>query len=186
VRADGTRVLVNDPPRTRSVPAPRPKNETGKKDPYIDRLIEDYARAHGLEVGLVRAVIHVESAFDPRARSRKGAMGLMQLMPDTARELGVHNAWDPAQNISGGTRYLRRLWDRFGSLELALAGYNAGPSVVEKYGKIPPFPETTEYVRRVLRLYRGGAPGGAELARSSGGRPIEMRRDSNNHVWLVN
>lgn len=120
-------------------------------DPRYDALIEDHASAAGLRPDLVRAVIHVESAFNPHARSPKGAIGLMQLMPFTARELGVSNPYDPEQNIRGGTVYLRRLLDRFGgNEELALAAYNAGPEAVSRHGgRIPPFRETRDYVERI-------------------------------------
>lgn len=116
-----------------------------------DDLIEERAAAHGVRAELVRAVIQVESAYNPRARSIKGAMGLMQLMPGTAADLGVTNPYDPEQNIRGGVAYLRSLIDRFnGSEELALAAYNAGPGAVRKYGYvIPPYRETRDYVRKV-------------------------------------
>jgi soluble lytic murein transglycosylase-like protein len=114
-------------------------------------LIEANARKHGLPTQLVAAVIKVESNFDSRAVSSEGARGLMQLMPTTARELGVRNSFDAAQNINGGCRYLKEMLDRFdGKLELAIAAYNAGPGAVEKYGRIPPYQETQKYVRKVM------------------------------------
>ena len=103
---------------------------------------------------LVKAVIHAESAFDPDATSRKGARGLMQLMPVTARQMGVADPLDPAQNILGGTRYLKHLMGRFGDLELAVAAYNAGPEAVRRHGGVPPYRETRSYVRNVIGLYQ--------------------------------
>jgi len=110
----------------------------------------------GLAADLLHAVIATESGYDPRARSPKGAMGLMQLMPGTARDLGVVDPYDPEENIFGGARYLRTLWDRFGDLTLALAAYNAGPDRVAQYGGVPPFPETRTYLRRLRTLYPEG------------------------------
>ncbi len=115
-----------------------------------DDLIERHAATHGVRPELVRAVIQVESGFNARARSHKGAMGLMQLMPATAAELGVDNPWDPSQNIGGGVRYLAGLLRRFNDERLALAAYNAGPGAVERYGQqVPPYRETQEYVRKI-------------------------------------
>ena len=107
----------------------------------------------GVDPRLVEAVIAAESAFDPRARSPKGARGLMQLMPETARELGVRDVWDPEENIRGGTNYLAGLLKRFGKLPKALAAYNAGEAAVMRYDGIPPYEETREYVARVLTYY---------------------------------
>ena len=119
-------------------------------------LVDRAAQRHALEPALLRAVIAIESAFDPRAVSRAGAQGLMQLLPKTARRYGVRNAFDPEQNVGGGARYLADLLHRYGNnLELALAAYNAGEDAVERHGRqVPPFPETRAYVPAVLRLYR--------------------------------
>lgn len=118
--------------------------------PYLP-LIEAAAKRHRVDPLLVHAVIAVESRFQVRARSRKGAMGLMQLMPATARELHVQNPYDPAANIDAGVRHLRQLLDRF-DVHLAVAAYNAGAGAVRRFGGIPPFRETQAYVRQVLQL----------------------------------
>lgn len=122
---------------------------------HIEEIIESASRRYGLDPHLVRAVIKVESDFNSLARSHKGAQGLMQLMPETARLHNVVNVYDPYDNVEGGVRHLRLLLDRYrGELRLALAAYNAGIQAVEKYGGIPPFSETREYVRRVLEYHR--------------------------------
>jgi len=119
----------------------------------FDRLIAHTAAHNGLPPALVKAVIATESNFNATAVSAKGALGLMQLMPETADMLGV-DPFRVDENVDGGTRYLRHLWDRFGDLTDALAAYNAGPESVDRYGGIPPYPETQQYVRRVLAYYR--------------------------------
>jgi soluble lytic murein transglycosylase-like protein len=120
----------------------------------FEPLIRQHASRQGIRADLVRAVIQVESAFNPKAVSPKGAMGLMQLMPATARELGVVDPFNPAENIRGGVTYLRQLLDRYNDDEqLALAAYNAGPTAVAKYGtKIPPYKETQNYVTKITSL----------------------------------
>jgi hypothetical protein len=115
--------------------------------------IRDAAATTGLPAALIDAVIRTESGYRPRAVSRAGAIGLMQLMPSTARSLGVQDPFDVRQNIMGGSRYLRKLLDRYGSLKLAIAAYNAGPAMVDKYKGVPPFQETVRYTQVVLGRY---------------------------------
>ena len=121
-----------------------------------DAMISGAAKAATLEASLVRAVIVVESGFNPRAVSKKGAIGLMQLQPATARRYGVQNIYDPEENVRAGARYLSDLLGRFNSnLELALAAYNAGEEAVERYGRrVPPFRETLAYVPSVMKVYK--------------------------------
>jgi hypothetical protein len=132
----------------------------GDTRPYV-REITDASARYGVPERLVSAVIRAESGFNPRAVSRKGAQGLMQLMPQTASILGVRDSFDPRENIDGGVRHLRGLIDRFANnLALAIAAYNAGEKAVNLYGgRIPPYPETQEYVTKVLRFY-GAVEGG--------------------------
>jgi soluble lytic murein transglycosylase len=119
-----------------------------------DGLILVNARANKLPPALVKAVIAAESRFDSEAVSRAGAQGLMQLMPQTAQLLGVDDPFRPEQNVRGGTQYLRAMFDRYGDMTRALAAYNAGPTAVDQYRGVPPYPETRDYVRRVLTYYR--------------------------------
>jgi soluble lytic murein transglycosylase-like protein len=119
--------------------------------PYAE-IIVSAAEAHGVDPMLVRALIQVESGYKPTARSRRGAMGLMQLMPSTARAYQVRNPFDPKTNIEAGIKHLRALIDRFRGVELALAAYNAGPGAVEKFNGVPPYRETRSYVSRILAL----------------------------------
>jgi soluble lytic murein transglycosylase-like protein len=140
-------------PEAAGIRATTPMADETIRDQF-EPLIREHAARHALRVELVRAVIQVESGYNPRARSPKGAMGLMQLMPATARQLGVRNAYDPAENIQGGCAYLRQLLDRYrGNEELALAAYNAGSDAVERHGNaVPPYRETRNYVNKVSRL----------------------------------
>ena len=123
-----------------------------KRNTTYDPIIAEHSSAHGVRPDLVHAVIHAESAFNPMARSIKGAMGLMQLMPATAIAYGVSNAYDPVQNIRAGVAYLRSLLERYSqNEELALAAYNAGPTAVKKYGAVPPYRETRDYVAKIRK-----------------------------------
>jgi soluble lytic murein transglycosylase-like protein len=139
-----------------------------RSNPAFEPLIRQHASLQGIRADLVRAVIQVESAFNPRAVSPKGAMGLMQLMPATAKEFGVIDPFNPSENIRAGVTYLRRLLDRYDDNEqLALAAYNAGPGAVDKYGEtVPPYKETQNYVEKITGIQgktRNGA--GARIYR---------------------
>jgi SLT domain-containing protein len=158
--ADGTLVLSDKPKvkEAKKVLFPVSEGSTvkttqvlSKKAELFDDLIVAHSRDQGIRADLVRAVIQAESAYDPWARSIKGAMGLMQIMPQTASDYGVLNAYHPAENIRAGVRYLRKLLDKYGqNEELALAAYNAGPGTVDRYGqKIPPYRETRTYVAKI-------------------------------------
>lgn len=140
---------LGGPPQSRALPA------AGRPGPYLDQ-VRAAATKYKLPEALILAVMAVESNFDPRALSDKGAMGLMQLMPATARELYVSDAWDPGQNIEGGSRYLRLLANQYaGDMVRTLAAYNAGPDAVRRAGDtVPNIPETQEYVRKVVALYQ--------------------------------
>lgn len=130
-------------------------------------LIQTVAQQHRLRPELLHAVVRAESAYDPQALSRKGAQGLMQLMPETARRYGAHDSWDPQANLNAGARYLRELLTMFNyNLKLALAAYNAGENAVKRYGnRIPPYPETRDYVRKVLAYYRDNGGGAQPMLR---------------------
>lgn len=130
-------------------------NRISKNDKF-NNIIRSKSRKYRIEPSVIKALIAAESNWDTKAVSEKGAMGLMQLMPSTARDMLINNPFDPEQNIEGGTRYLRKLLDKFdGDLDLALAAYNAGPSKVEKANGIPSIPETRKYVRKVISMYNG-------------------------------
>lgn len=138
----------------RALRAEARKSGVSARSKNYEMLVNKYAKRYNLDPALVKAVIQAESSFHPDAVSRKGAMGLMQLMPQTAKALKVRDPFEPEENIRAGSRYLRYLFDRFGpDLPLVLAGYNAGPNAVKKYGRVPPYAETQTYVRKVQRYH---------------------------------
>lgn len=189
--ADGRRVIVNENSVQRArrfaaelLPIPDlPDLPSGALEPIIRR----HSDAQHLDPRLVRAVIQVESGYNHRARSNKGAMGLMQLMPDTAVELAVFHPFDVDENLRGGTAYLRQMIDSFhGSLEMALAAYNAGPGAVERHHGVPPYPDTVDYVQRVLALYHGdGALSAVQWQWHPGSRPAPYATRGANGRILV-
>ena len=155
IRVPTSRVRLNYYPSPKSLRAlaRTPLASPAPAEEY-DAIIGDIAQLHGVPAALVNAVIRAESRFDARAVSSKGAQGLMQLMPGTADMMGVEDPFEPRDNVGGGVRYLRQLLDRFGDPVWAVAAYNAGPEAVDRHGGIPPYPETREYVRRVMSYYR--------------------------------
>jgi soluble lytic murein transglycosylase-like protein len=133
-------------------PAPQPSRTAMLRDTIYNELIASAAAAHGVDPILVQALIQVESNYKPHARSNKGAMGLMQIMPATAREYRVRNAYDPKANIDAGIKKLKGLLDKYQVVDLALAAYNAGEGAVQKFNGIPPYRETRNYVTRILSI----------------------------------
>lgn len=189
VRSDGRKVIHNRgarPAGPRGLPSSQLAVRRSLPREALDEIVDRNAADRRLDRELVFAVIQVESSFDPGALSRKGAMGLMQLMPETARELGVVDPYDPQQNVNGGCRYLRRMLDTFGgNLELALAGYNAGPNAVRRFGGIPPYEETRRYVEKVVRLYRGDAGFTLPSSAIRSGRRTYLSRDARGRILIT-
>ena len=174
IKRDGTKVIYN-------VPTGREKGSKGSDFQWLarqhdrasryDEIIEKDSKKFRGDATLVRAVIQVESDFNPMCVSRKGARGLMQLMPETAKQYGLTNVHDPEQNIRAGILHLREFLEMFGDLPRALAAYNAGPNAVLKYGGIPPYAETTTYVKRALTVYYGHPYGQPVIFAAGKGKP---------------
>ena len=150
----------------------------------VRQLINQVSLEHGVDPKLVDALVRVESSYDPRAVSRKGAMGLMQLMPDTADRLEVEDPFDPEDNVRAGVKEFSRLVDRYaGNLQLALAAYNAGEGAVARYRGIPPYSETRNYVSRILTIYTGRP---FRLAGTYLAKPVRFMRDRNGNTVITN
>jgi soluble lytic murein transglycosylase-like protein len=174
-----------------AIPAPEKASATlnsrrqpsghGSSSTEIDRIIGEAAARHHVDANLVRAVIKVESNFNPSAVSPKGAMGLMQLMPATARKFNVSNPFDPRQNVDAGVQHLKRLLDNFGgNVGLTLAAYNAGEAAVNRNNGVPPYPETRQYVRHITGIY------GGETSTLISSAPIRVSRDAFGVLTITN
>ncbi len=153
----------------------------------VDSAIEQAAARHNVDPNLVRSVIKVESNFNPNAVSRKGAMGLMQLMPSTARSLHVSNPFDPQQNVDAGVRHLKKLLESYGgNIKLSLAAYNAGAGAVARSSGVPHFSETQNYVRRITELYYGGSQPGSYVLGNVVHDPVRVQRDARGVLYISN
>ncbi|HEX4810282.1 MAG TPA: lytic transglycosylase domain-containing protein [Bryobacteraceae bacterium] len=192
--------MTSKQPQTQSpllIPPVFTGGQTASSTPSVADLVQDAAERYQVDPLLVHSVIHVESGFNPRAVSDKGAQGLMQLIPATAHRFGVTDPFDPKQNIDAGVHYLRYLQDRFSNdLSLSIAAYNAGEGAVTRYNSIPPYPETVNYVQKVTREYTGrkqtakpsrtdGPPTPAQISSSEEAvRHVEQYVDSEGRLYL--
>ena len=196
VDQQGKHVYVNaEPPQAKSARRARQPGELagaegtlpGITSVKLDQMVQQVAERHRLDPDLVRAVVLAESGGNPQARSRKGALGLMQLIPATAQRYGVRNAFDPAQNLDGGTHYLRDLLDRYnGDVEKSLAAYNAGEGAVDRFGGVPNFRETRSYVQKITNSYF--QPGSLHLSGFGhlSGPPIRREVDERGRTVFTN
>jgi hypothetical protein len=156
-------------------------------DSRLDRIVNDAAERHQVDAGLVRAVIQAESGWNSRAISRKGAVGLMQLIPETGQKYGAHNLFDPAQNIEAGTSYLKSLLVRYDNdLDRTLAAYNAGENAVDRFGGVPAYPETQKYVQKVTDRFYGTTTTGATTHLASRKTPVRKSADTSGRVTFTN
>jgi soluble lytic murein transglycosylase-like protein len=187
--AEVDRYLQQTPHSGSPVPF-QPANQVGGRtfnSADVDAAIEEAAARHSVDPNLVRSVIKVESNFNPNAVSRKGAMGLMQLMPSTARQLNVTNPFDPQQNVDAGVRHLKKLLESYGGdVKLTLAAYNAGPGAVARSAGVPRFAETQDYVRRITNLYNRGAEPGRRFLGVPVHDPIIVERDAKGVLYISN
>jgi soluble lytic murein transglycosylase-like protein len=186
--------VVSSRPVDSSSPGGAPSNPVPSD---VKNLVEDAARNYNLNVDLVNSVIQVESNYNPRAVSPKGAQGLMQLMPGTARRFGAKNSFDPKENIEAGVRYLKFLQETFKDERLAIAAYNAGEGAVQKYGNVPPYPETLDYVAKVGKKYGDARRASAAKKKSAANgepdvtpkepehRPLVQYVDSDGKIYLA-
>lgn len=175
-RKDGSTISSTPPAQTANAPGD-----------HLDQIVQQAAERHNLDPALVKAVISTESGWNPTAISRKGAVGLMQLIPETAERFGVGNAFDPVQNVEGGTSYLKALLDHYnGDLTKSLAAYNAGERAVDQSGGIPAFPETERYVQKVTDAYFRPSSGRDPSLWSKPKAPIRQETDSNGRIIFTN
>jgi len=190
VDSSGRVVFNNDPVPPPAVPVvaqPQPSRSSEDTRAYIGSLIEQAATQHAMDPELIRAMVEVESNFNPLAVSPRGAMGLMQLIPGTARRFGVSNVFDPAENLDGGVRYMKFLMGMFdGNLELSLAAYNAGENAVTRSRGVPPIRETRDYLRKINGIYPLRRPSRASSAREGNAQVIVRTVGSDGIVRFSN
>jgi soluble lytic murein transglycosylase-like protein len=185
--ADEVKQILANRPENPSTSQFQNSGDRAFTEQEIDAAIDKSARQHDVDPTLVRAVIKVESNFNPNAVSPKGAMGLMQLMPQTARELNVSNPFDPQQNVDAGVRHLKHLMESYGGdVKLTLAAYNAGAGAVARSAGVPNFPETRNYVNRISNLYYGGPGAISRGLHTSAFSPVHVERDARGVLYISN